>query len=126
MSLPQFTYYLVALGGFLTSAIVCVLASQAYRVTHKRGVLWVAIAGGLGAVISGLPALGGAPAPWAFWYFVMALRLADGVLWLVGCWLLLRDYVSLLRLGAGAAPSDGWPAAPAANPGPPKQPPSLS
>ncbi len=107
MSLPHFTYQLVGFVSFLTGAIICASASQAYRETRKPSVLLIALAAGLGAVVSVLPAAAGRG--WGLWYFDMAARIVDGAIWVVGCWLLLRDYVRLVVAQRGAKPNGGPP-----------------
>jgi hypothetical protein len=102
-------YRVVEFVGFLTSIIVCGLATQAFRETRKRGLLLLAIAGGLGAGISVLPELQGFRPSWGAWTLEMLLRVIDGALWLCGTWLVIRDYVSLLLTTAqrGTSPNVG-------------------
>ena len=111
MNSPDFLYRFVGFSGFLTEALVCVLAANAYQVTRKRALLLIAVSSGMGAVVSVLPELA-ATGGWAAWYLDMLLRVASGALYLVGFWLLLQNYTKLLTTDAQRiAPPNGGPAA---------------
>ncbi len=110
MSFPDFLYRFVGFSGFLTEALVCVLAAIAYQTTRKHALLLIAVSSGMGAVVSVLPELA-ATRGWAAWYLDMFLRVGSGALYLIGFWLLLRSYTKLVTGGAqGAVSPNGSPA----------------
>ncbi len=125
MSFPEFVYRFVEFSGFLTEALVCVLAAVAYQATRSRAVLLIAISSGIGAVVSVLPELAGI-GQWGLWYVDMFLRVASGALYLIGFWLLFQAYTGLVAGGAQPAAPDGGPVARSPIPRPGEGPPSVS
>ena len=85
----------------------------------------IAASAGLAAVVTVLPELG--PGGWGAWYLDMVMRVVGDALFLVGCWLLFKEYTELTtRCAQRSAPSNGGPAAPVGDSGVSEGPPSVS
>lgn len=126
MSFPDLLYRFVGFSGFLTEALVCVLAVVAYQATRQRPLLLIAVSSGMGAVVSVLPEIPAAHG-WGFWYFEMLVRVAACALYLVGVSLLFRSYTALV-LGSAqrTAPPNAGTAEPPANSDVSSGPPSVA
>ena len=127
MTLPQFIYRFDEFASFLVNAMICVSAANLYHDTHKRCLLLISIGSGVGAVLIVLPEMRDGGSSWGAWYFEISLRIACSVVWLIGWWLLFRDYSDVIKGSAqpGAAPNCGN-ETPNGNSEVPKGPPSVS
>ena len=127
MTMPDFTETFVAFVWVLANLLVCAFASQLYQRTARRSVLLLAIAAALGAIHSVLPWIRPASSSWGYWYLINLVNIVDAGLWLVGSWLLFREFGELYTKSAqpNAAPNGG-PAAPVDNPNITEGPPSVS
>lgn len=106
MSIPDFIDTLVSFGGFLANALVCALAVNAYRDTRKRCLLLIAVSAGIGAALAVVPWIRQPSPSWAFWGFHTVATICDLGLWVVGAWLLFRDYAGLVM--RFAQPPKDW------------------
>jgi len=111
----------------LANLLVFGLATTAYQTTRKRSLLFIAICCAIEAVFAIGRWVLDDTASWLRWgAYTLAMNVSSG-LWLVGCWLLFRDYVRLLgsRAQPGASPNGG-PATLGGNSGVIGGPPSVS
>ncbi len=127
MHISEFLYRFDGFASFLVNAIICSLATKAYQDTRRRCLLFICIGAALVAVLVLLRAIHASLSSWAAWYFIMFLRILCEAAWLVGFWLLLRDYTALLGEKApSGASSNGCPAPQLGGSGGSGEPPSVS
>jgi hypothetical protein len=127
MTFPEFIYRFDGFTGTVVNVIICALAAKLYHDTRKRCLFLISIGSGIGAALIVLPEMQGGSSSWSGWYFEMTLRLASSVVWLIGWWLLFRDYTDMIRPSAQqSAPPNGGPATQPDNPEVTEGPPSAS
>jgi hypothetical protein len=127
MTPPDFTEKFVGFVWVFANLLVCAFASQLYQRTSRRSALLLAVAAALGAIHSLLPWIRPTSSSWGYWYLINFMNLVDAGLWLVGSWLLFREFGDLYRKFAqpNAAPNGG-PAASVDKSNAPGGPPSVS
>jgi hypothetical protein len=83
--------------GFLANVLVCAFAAMAYQNTRKRSLLFIAIACGIGAIFFIAPLIReDKPSLFYWWVYTVAMNVGSG-LWIVGFWLLFRNYEELIK-----------------------------
>lgn len=97
MNIADFTETVVALVWVLCNLILCGLAGSYYLSLRKPSLVLIATACGLGAVGGLLPWIGNTESSWGLWFIVMFIHIADAVLWVIGSWLLFKEFAVLVR-----------------------------
>ncbi len=104
MTLPELTEKLAGFVWILADLLVCGFAARLYQDTRKRSLLLIAIACGIGAIAALLPWIQFLSTSWGYWYLFNIMHIVGAGLWLVGSWLLFKEYGEMIRLSAPSAP----------------------
>jgi hypothetical protein len=127
MSIPDIVDRFVEFSYFLSNILVFGFATVAYQKSRKRGFLMIAVSAAIAAVLAVASSMRADKPSWAFWSFHTVATICDLYLYVVGFWLLSRDYLALPTRSAqpDAAPNGGQ-VAPSANSDVTGGPPSVS
>jgi hypothetical protein len=127
MSIPDMVDRFVEFSYFLANILVFGLALVAYQNSRKRSLLMIAVSSAIAAVLAVAPWIRADEPSWAFWFLHTLATICDLSLYVVGFWLLCRDYVTVLSKTAPPSTSpNGGPATPVGDSEVTEGPPSVS